>query len=171
MRGFHCSRCGQLHDDLPLSFGVPAPAYYYSVPEGERQSRCLLSSDQCIIDEEHFFIVANLDLPIIGGDEAFSWSIWVSLSQASFERASQLWESSGRESEPPYFGWVSTALLGYAKSTLSLPSSVHTKPVGIRPIVELHSGDHPVILEQERGIEPQRAVELATIALHGPVGS
>ena len=124
MRGFHCKSCGEFHDHLPQSFGVEAPAYYYSVPETERESRCQLSSDQCIVDSEHFFIVGNLDLPIIGTRDVFRWSIWVSLSEEHFNRASELWDSRGRESEPPYFGWVSTSLPGYTEPTLSLPSSV-----------------------------------------------
>jgi len=36
--------------------------------------------------------------------------VWFSLSRKNFERMSELWEMSGWEGEPPYFGWLSTAL-------------------------------------------------------------
>jgi hypothetical protein len=51
---FKCHTCGQVHDELPLSFGADAPVHYYGVPEDERQERTLLSSDQCVIDDEHY---------------------------------------------------------------------------------------------------------------------
>jgi Uncharacterized protein conserved in bacteria (DUF2199) len=52
MLGYHCRRRGQQHDDLPLHYGFYAPARWWGVPEDERSRRCLLSSDQCVIDEE-----------------------------------------------------------------------------------------------------------------------
>jgi hypothetical protein len=64
---FTCSRCGQLHDELPMSFGAAAPAYYYAVPEEQRPARCLLNDDLCIIDGEQFFIRGCLEVPVPDG--------------------------------------------------------------------------------------------------------
>jgi hypothetical protein len=75
MPGYRCRRCGQHHEELPLHYGFGAPAYWYGIPESERPRRCLLSSDQCIIDDQHFFVLGNLELPIIGSGEHFSWDV------------------------------------------------------------------------------------------------
>lgn len=166
MKGYKCRRCSDYHDELPLHYGAHAPIYYFVIPEEERQRRCLLSSDQCIIDDQHFFIVGNLELPIIGSDEKFSWDVWVSLSEANFERASELWEQTGRESEPPYFGWLSTSLPVYP-DTVNLKTLVYTRPVGLRPYIELERTDHPLTVEQREGITWERVQEIAEIVLHG----
>ncbi len=51
---------------------------------------------------------------------------WVTLSEANYERMLELWDTPGREHEPPYFGWLSTELPTYPPSTLNLKTMVHT---------------------------------------------
>lgn len=166
MPGYRCRRCGQYHDELPLHYGFEAPAYWYAIPETERRRRCHLSSDRCVIDGEHFFIVGNLELPVIGSEGRFSWDVWVSLSDRNFARACKLWRRRGRESEPPYFGWLSSSVAGYPE-TLNLKAMVHTKAVGVRPRIELEPTDHPLAVEQREGITRERVREIAEIVLHG----
>jgi hypothetical protein len=98
--------------------------------------------------------------------EVFRWSLWSSLSQKNFERATDLWETPGRETEPPYFGWLNTAIPGYP-STLSLKLLVHTQPVGVRPLIEVVEQDHPLYEEQARGISWERANLLSRTAMAG----
>ena len=164
-KGFHCRGCGQWHDELPLHYGAEVPLAFYGVPEAERDKRCLINADMCIIDEEHFFVVGNLEIPVIGHDEHFSWDVWVSLSRDNFRRAYQLWTTKGRESEPPYFGWLSTQLPGYP-DTIHLITHVHTREVGRRPFVELEPTDHPLAVEQRTGITWDRVQEIAETVLH-----
>ena len=170
MRGFRCRCCGEVHSELPMHYGVSAPALWFMIPEAEREKRCLLSSDQGIIDDEHFFVVGNLEIPVVGVEELFSWDVWVSLSKANFKRASELWERASREAEPPYFGWLSTALPGYP-NTLSLKTDVQTRAVGHRPRVELEATDHPLSVEQRHGITMARVQEIAELVLHGEQGA
>ena len=164
--GYHCRVCGEFHAGLPLHYGAAAPYVYYDVPEEEREKRTLLSSDQCVIDDEHFFIVGNIDIPIIGHDKLFSWDVWVSLSEANFARAHKLWKKRGRESEPPYFGWLCSHVCSGYPETLSLKTSVHTRGVGRRPFVELEPTDHPLAVEQRTGITWARVQEIAELVLH-----
>lgn len=149
-----------------MHYGAAAPALWFAIPEAERERRCVLSSDQCIIDDQHFFIVGNLELLVAGVEERFSWDVWVSLSDRNFARACELWEQPGRESEPPYFGWLSTSLPGYP-NTLNLKTNVHTRAVGRRPWVELEPTDHPLAVEQREGITLARVREIAELVLHG----
>ncbi|MGH7140019.1 MAG: DUF2199 domain-containing protein [Pirellulales bacterium] len=55
-KGFFCHTCGQFHPELPMDFGADAPAPYYSIPEEEREARCELNADLCVIDQNSFFI-------------------------------------------------------------------------------------------------------------------
>jgi hypothetical protein len=148
-----------------MHYGAEAPIQWFSLPAAERDRRCLLSSDQCIIDDQHFFIVGNLEIPVSGLKERFSWDVWVSLSAKSFARACELWEQRGRESEPPYFGWLSTVLPGY-HDTVNLKTLVHTREVGRRPFIELEPTDHPLAVEQREGITQERVQEIAELVLH-----
>jgi len=160
-----CRKCGEQHEGPPLSYGAGAPSAYYAVPEEERENRCQLSSDQCIIDNEFFFILGNIYLPITDKEESFNWTAWVSLSEESFDRASELWEIQGRENEPPYFGWLSTELPCYP-CTLSLKTNVHTQEIGERPIIELQDYVHPLEKEQKDGITWERVEEIASLIQH-----
>ena len=166
MHGFHCTTCGEFHEELPLTLGSPAPAAWYAVPENEREERTALSSDQCIVDGEHFFLLGRLELPIVSQQEPFTWLTWVSVSESNFDRASELWHVEGRESEPDYFAWVQSAL-PYGESTLNLRAALRTQPLGERPLVVLEPTEHPLALEQQFGITYARVQELVESALHG----
>jgi hypothetical protein len=139
---------------------------WLTIPEAERETRAVLSSDLGLIDEQHGFIAGNLEIPVIGSGHAFSWDVWVSLSPANFKRAYQLWEQVARESEPPYFGWLSTSLPSYPE-TLRFKTMVHTREVGRRPRIELQPTDHPLAVEQRHGITWERVQEIAEQVLHG----
>jgi hypothetical protein len=164
--GWQCRRCGEFHEDLPLHYGVHAPALWFMIPESERDERAMLSSDLCLIDKDKGFIVGNLEIPVIGSSERFSRDVWVSLSLPNFKRAFELWNQVGREAEPPYFGWLSTALPGYP-DTLNLKTNVRTREVGRRPLVELEPTDHPLAVEQRNGMTWERVREIAELLLHG----
>lgn len=171
MEGYTCKTCGQYHEGLPLSYGSSAPDIVFSMDEKEQKRRVLLSSDQCeikgekLFGEKHYFILGNIDIPIIGPNGIFRWTVWVSLSEANYKRAGKLWNTIGRENEPPYFGWLSTSLPVYPQ-TLNLKTHAHTNPVGIRPFIELEPTDHPLAVEQRNGITMERVQQIAEMILH-----
>jgi hypothetical protein len=167
--GWRCGCCGEWHAELPLHYGAAAPALWYAIPEGERAARAELSTDLCLIDGEHGFIVGNLEIPVRETGEIFSWDVWVSLSQTNFKRTLELREQPGREAEPPYFGWLSTSLPCYPE-TLHLKTLVHTRAAGRRPRVELEPTDHPLAVEQREGMTVERVREIAEGVLHGDGG-
>lgn len=102
--GFICRCCGERHDGLPFNYGVDAPAYWS--PEMEHDELSELASDACVIGGEHFFIRGNIQILVHDADQDFEWGVWVSLSEANFDRTTDLWNQPGRESEPPMFGWL-----------------------------------------------------------------
>ena len=166
MNSFLCNTCGKQHDELPMCFGPSAPDLWFSIPEAEREGRSELSSDQCVIDDKHFFVLGRILIPVIDGPSPFIWLAWVSLSETNFLRTCELWESEGRESEPPYFGWLQSAL-PYEPTTLSLKTQLHTMPLGERPSIVLERTNHPLSVEQDLGITMARVQEIVEAALHG----
>jgi hypothetical protein len=148
-----------------MSFEADAPVPFHSIPQEEREARCNLTSDLCVIDRQEFFVRGCLEIPVVDGPRPFVWGVWASLSVYNFKRMGELWESPGRENEPPYFGWLCTALPMYPE-TLLLKTHVHTRPVGQRPFVELEPTDHPLAVEQRQGITMDRVREIAEALLH-----
>ena len=165
MGSFTCVSCGETHDGLPFAYAVPAPDYWFSVPADERESRTILGEEQCEVDNQFFFVRGQIHIPIHDSPEHFEWGLWVSLSRASYERMIELWNQPGRENEPPYFGWLQTAL-PYEPSTQNLKTMVYTRPVGERPLIELEPTNHPLAVEQREGITLARVQEIAEQMIH-----
>ncbi len=165
VEGFACRTCGTWHDGLPFSFQSLAPDYWTDEAAADGQSE--LGEEQCIIRGELFFVRALIRLPVLDAEEDFEWGVWVSLSESSFLRMSEVWEHEGREREPPAFGWLSSSLPAYEQPTLNLKTTVHTQPVGLRPLVELEPTDHTLAIEQREGIRRCRVQEFAESIVHG----
>ena len=49
-----------------------------------------LTSDTCVIDDEHLFVRGCLEIPVHGSDDPFVWGVWVSLSEPNFFRFQEL---------------------------------------------------------------------------------
>jgi hypothetical protein len=150
---FTCELCNAEHDIEDISFGAKAPDPWLSLSEDERADS-ELSPDLCLIrseDETHRFVRACIFLPIAGTDREFSWGVWVSLSQASFEEYVEHWEDKKRPALGPYFGRLCTQLPFYPDTT-SLNSMVLLSEVGTRPHVELEPSDHLLSVHQREGI-------------------
>jgi hypothetical protein len=100
---FYCKGCGQVHHGMP-ALDAAAPLSYYVVPTDEREARCQLDSDACIIDESMYFVRGCLEIPVHGESEPFSWGVWVSLSEQSFRQWVECYESKKRSHIGPFFG-------------------------------------------------------------------
>lgn len=161
---FKCNTCGQTHEGMP-SFGADAPWIYDAIPEHERSARCSLGTDDCVVDEQHFFVRACLEIPVIGHDEPFTWGVWVSLSGASFRTWLEHYDVAHRAHVGPFFGWLSTWLAPYP-DTRSLKTMVHLRDHGVRPFVELERTDHPLAREQRDGISKDRVAEIFRLIMH-----
>ncbi|MEV4868584.1 DUF2199 domain-containing protein [Streptomyces syringium] len=147
-----------------MNYSATAP--YVWDESFSNRSDCLLSSEQCVIQAQHYFVKGLIEIPVIGSDDVFSWTVWVSLSRESFARSADRWDTPGREAEEPYFGWLSTDLCLYSPTTINLKTRVHTRPVGQRPLIELEPTDHPLAVEQRTGITVDRVHEIAETVFH-----
>ncbi len=155
---FKCSSCDEWHEGVP-GFSTSAPYYYFGIDEGERDRRCELTSDTCVIDDDTYFVRGSLELPVHGEAEPFIWGVWVSLSEDSFSEYMSKFESPERACLGPYFGWLSANLEVYP-DTESLKTRLHPRELGTRPFIELEPTDHPLAIEQRNGISIERVAEI-----------
>lgn len=151
------------------SFGPPAPARYFDLSAQERTTRALLSSDQCIVDDREFYVLARLEIPVVGVDERFTWLMWVSLSESSYSAYEQSYEWPQRDHIGPFFAWIADDLPLYP-ATAGLKSRIHLRDNGIRPWVELEPSKHPLAVDQANGISAERAAAMVAFCLHGEDG-
>lgn len=166
---FKCARCEETHFGMP-SFGTDEPLSYFAVPEQERESRCELNTDECVVDGDSFFIRGCIEIPVHGYTEPFVWGVWVSLSKTSFDSWRTVSGRSKRTEVGPFFGWLNTRLDPYP-DTVNLATRVHLRDDGIRPLIELEPTGHPLAIEQRDGISVNRVAELYAMVMHGVSGA
>jgi hypothetical protein len=166
---FRCVACGETHEGPPRAYLIAEPAGWEVTRDAKSRRWGELFDEQAILHgpdgEEGWFIRGNVEIPVEDGG-LLVFTVWVSLSRESFERAHALWMDASRVDEPPYFGWLTAELPGYP-STLNLKTNVHSRPPGQRFAIELEPTDHPLAVEQRQGVTTGRLVQLASIALHG----
>lgn len=153
-----CNVCNCHLNDVQMCFGSSSPASLMVAPE-EYEKRVLENADQCIVDGEHYFIRGHIEIPVTDSDEAFIWSVWVSLSAQSFEHMSEHWDSNSRQDCEPYFGWLCTRIPCYPE-TLHLRTSVQQQQKGSVPTIKVELTQHPLSLDQESGIRLSRVHEI-----------
>src|SRR5690349_8147603 len=129
-----CATCGQSHAGLPFSFAADSPDMYANLSQEQRDSRTIIGTDQCIIDEQHFFLRGCLEIPIIGEPEPFIWGLWATVWEKDFDEISASWELQGREkTHGPFKGRLANSIKDYPE-TLNLKLKIVLQPVGTRPL-------------------------------------
>lgn len=151
--------CEAGQNGVPLCFAAEAP-WRALVPESEFARRVELTPDQCVVDGQHFFIRGHIEIPIHHYPEPLAFSVWSSLSEASFLHMGERWEAPDRASDPPYFGWLCSAILVYP-STIHLKLSVQSRAPGLTPLFAVEPTEHPLALDQYNGISIERWHEIA----------
>jgi hypothetical protein len=159
-----CRACGVEHADIPRCFGIEAP-WRALVPESEFARRVELTLDQCVVDEQTFFVRGHIEIPIHQYPEPLAFSVWSSLSEQSFLHMCERWEASDRASDPPYFGWLCSPIAVYSQ-TIHLQLSVQSRRPGFTPLFTVEATEHPLALDQQNGISLERWHELAHKLLH-----
>ena len=162
---FTCNTCGQQHDGMP-TVGWDYPIQYLDIPEDERSNRVRLTPDECVIDNEWYFVRGCLEVPVIGETDAFAWSVWVSLSKESYRIWRQYFDAEKRSNMGPFFGWLSSEIWIYPEACINLKTRVHLRDDRIRPFIELEPTDHPLAIEQRQGITVDRVIQIVGQVSH-----
>lgn len=166
--GWKCATCGEMHDGIPLCFGAEAPAQWDMLSVAEREGS-ELGTSFCVIHtakETAYFIRGHIEVPILDARKSFIWATWASLSEGNFSRTMELWDKHGREAEPAYFGWLSTALPVFP-DTMFLKTMVKTQPVGEVPTITVEPTDHPLAVAQHKGVRLAEVRRWVELLLHG----
>ena len=153
---YRCAVCGELHDDLP-DVGFDKPDQWWDVPEEERETRLVLTSDTCILDGEHFFIRGVIELPVHDCPRAFGFGAWVSQKRENFYTYLKHFDTN---EIGPFFGWLCTRIAYYSLDTRLLKTRAHFRGNKLRPLIELEPTDHPLAVDQSNGITLSKAWEI-----------
>ncbi len=155
---FTCGQCEEVHEGVP-GFSWDHPIDYLMIPEEQRARRCHLTPDWCTIDEQSFFVRGCLEIPVHDESDPFIWGVWVSLSRESFEAFRNVFPEAKRSHIGPFFGWLRAHIRSYPE-TLNLKTRVRLRDEGTRPFIELEPTDHVLAVEQRKGIDRARVIEL-----------
>ena len=137
---YNCHTCGKRHDQIPLSFAADFPDPYANLNRDDRDNRALISSDQCIIDQEQFYLRGCLELPILNSSDIFLWGVWARVHEKDFDQIQEYWERVGRENViGPFKGRLANSLSIYPE-TLSMKLEIRIQPAGQRPLFFLEEG-------------------------------
>jgi hypothetical protein len=161
---YECSCCGQVYDELPLTFGNDFPDYYFSIPPEEREKRVETQESLCVIDGGYFFHRGRLTIPIDNYDQDLVFNVWTSISEDNFRKRNELWENPGRVNEEPYFGWLQTTIPTYG-DTLNLKTIAIENEVGLIPTIKMIEDEHPLTVDQEKGITFDKALKIIDFIL------
>ncbi|MEH0168480.1 DUF2199 domain-containing protein [Roseateles microcysteis] len=151
---FKCASCDEWHEGIP-AWGWNYPFHFHTIPEAEREERCFLTTDLCVVDDKAFYVCGCLELPVVGTEEVLSLRVWVSLSKENFFKFQDLLGVEHRSQNGPYFGWLSVPIPTYPE-TMNLKTQVHIRDHGIRPFIELERTAHPISLDQQHGVDVER---------------
>ena len=152
---YQCSHCGEVHYDLPhLSFALPDPID--EIPQEERAERTFITSDLCVLDDEHFFIRGVIEIPIQGQDAPFGFGVWVSQREDHFMEYQEGF-SDTEHNFGPWFGWLSNDITLFGATTLLLKTMAHFQGHGLRPRIVLELTEHPLAIMQREGITLDQA--------------
>lgn len=158
---YACSICGERHNEVPLSWGPDVPDLWARLSEDEREAKGEIGTDQCVINEQHFFVRGRIEIPVQDRHDPFAWLVWVEVTRDVFVAMAKVWTMEGRENtEPLYDGALANDLSLYPTPTLGLPAKLHTRPVGVRPFIEI-TAEHQIRHEQRTGITFHQVNEIA----------
>jgi hypothetical protein len=126
-----CRVCGERHI-ISTSYSIKVPPAALAIPKDEADFRVVITSDQCVIDNRDFYVRGRIPVPIHGLDEPFIWGVWAEVGPKNFIRTNDLWNTPGRENEPPFSGYLNSEIPIFG-STINLEVDVQTQPIGRRP--------------------------------------
>lgn len=165
-----CNACGETHQGL-TDLACDMPAQWPGTEDKASNSALdlsgnFLSEDFCVLEGQHFFVRAVLELPIRGsGGQLFGLGAWATLSRKNFTRYIQAFDSGEQDELGPWFGWFSNRLEGYP-DTLNLKCQVHPVSGRQRPRISLEPTPHPLAVDQQSGITFDRLLEIYAINGH-----
>jgi len=163
---FICHTCGESHEGIPLSFAADFPDQYANMPPDERDNRCIIGSDQCVIDHEAFFVRGILEIRVPESEQMFLWGLWANVWEKDYDEISESWDEVGRENRHGPFKARLANKLSVYPDTMNLELTIHVQPVGQRPLFFVDEENHPLAVAQHLGMSAKDTSELVSRLLH-----
>jgi hypothetical protein len=89
LMSFVCHTCGESHEGIPLSFAADFPDQYANMSSDDRDNRCIIASDRCVIDQQTFFTRGCLEIPVLDNGQVFLWGLWASVWEKDYDEISE----------------------------------------------------------------------------------
>ncbi|MES2153426.1 MAG: DUF2199 domain-containing protein [Pseudomonadota bacterium] len=160
-----CSKCGEEHplEEMELTFRRPDDV---AILSAEDRSRLVQeNSDLCIIEGKRFFVRALLPLPVATREIPYCIGLWVEIAREAFDRIYDLWESDEQLNESPFSAYVANEI-PTAIGSLGLEAELHLTGPSTRPNIWLKPSNHPLYIEQTRGVDVHRVSEYSALFAH-----
>ncbi len=157
---YRCPSCSDIHHGFPaLAYNLPDAIFLLSAEEKER--RAVVSSDLCILDDEHYFIRCVLPVAVNGYEEGFEYGPWVEINAEDFSRYSVWFNLGVSPGWHSIEGRLANALAASRPTTLGIRCRVLLPDDDdSRPLVQVSETSHPLFDEQVNGMPITRATEL-----------
>ncbi|HEX8606556.1 MAG TPA: DUF2199 domain-containing protein, partial [Pseudoduganella sp.] len=129
-----CSKCGKDHplDEMELTFRRPDDVAKLSADDRARLVR--ENDDLCVLDGQRFFIRGLLPLPVESRELHYCIGLWVEVTQATFQRIYDLWDSDEQLNEQPFAAQLANEI-PTAGGSLGLRAELRLTGPTIRPDV------------------------------------
>ena len=153
----------EFHPTLPLSWEIDRPACYDAQAAGDWEVTEHTARWQQADTVQRFYR-GTVQVPVFDAPECFEFSVWIATDQDSYQAVQRRLESGADDGiAGPFPGRLACNLPGYP-DTLDLPVQVRVVPGSAEPLVAIDAADHPLAVEQHRGVSMARIHELDAIA-------
>jgi hypothetical protein len=168
-----CTNCGEAHEGL-LDLAALAPDPWPGEKHREENSALrfdgdFLSEDFCIMGGRYFFVRGVLEIPVHGFAEKFGFGCWSTLSRENFDKYIDGFNDGDYADWGPWGGWLCNQLADYI-GTEPEAMWVYPQPNRQRPTFRIQNPDHPLAIDQEQGIKPERLLAIFESYGHAPAG-
>lgn len=163
-----CACCGEEMVGLPMAMGFAGPDNWIGLTEEVRRD-AFIDSDFCLVPREggtlERYIRCVLPLPLAGAEDAFHLVVWMSVSEASWHVYRKGYETGAYDTEG-CFGFLGNEVSGFPGSYM-LYADVWFEPDSMRPYVELHKAEHPLVAAQQDGLQMAQIESWASMMHRG----
>ena len=168
-----CASCSEEHG-WPFDLGAraPGPWPYDEIMEPNSSLRTegnFLSQDFCVLDGEHFFVRALMEIPVQVLEGPFGFGCWTTLSRANFDRYVDQFDEGSPPGQEPWWGWLSNGLADLATEPIGV--LVYPQPDRRRPLLRVAEEDHPLAIAQRDGLSTEKMLDIFAHYGHAPAAS
>ena len=156
---YRCPDCRDIHDGLPdLCFALPDTIF--DLDATHRETRALVSSDLCVLDDKRFFIRCVLEVALAEHTEVFAYGLWTEVAARDFNRYAIYYNTDAPASFTAFTGKIANRL-PLTEETLGLACAINlSNEEGMRPAISVAETTHELHGEQENGVALSRALAL-----------